>query len=568
MKQFTSIVFILLQTIGFGQSPDVELTIEPMTADVGEIITITVKSNVQGQVEIDNLPSSFVQGYDIINGMEQEMDHTTGDVITYYYLSQTGAFGKSGKYTIGPAFVKKGNKSYRSNKVKITIGDKTQMSSGSVTAEQLKDPAFGVIQTNKSTIYEGEPLLVSAKVYAKFNPSHLDGYRGYDMTGAIDKNPVGNPNRIVVEPTTFKGMNLFAFEYDKNIIFPSGTGTIKITPYTMNLHKGYKSFTFTSNHKMVTIKPLPPNPPKDFIGAVGNFNVTRDIDVTTIKQGEVFKLTVIVSGVGNLQNILEPKPTLPKGFIVYGDPQITENYSYCSHGTEGNISFVYNIQVTSHGDIELPGTSISYFDLHSEKYITTSTDPVLLTIEKDKNYIVSSDDNQPEEANEELGVLTDLRPSNVLERENNFFGTAYYWSALSSPLIMAFLFLFFTQQRKKSAATIELKQELKQKGQELNGLRSKLKTLVLSPDESTYFTTLEMTLKKAFELTMGFNEQRILDKQEIYTFVEKNYTGDMLANVKLIFTECEQFRYGFGASSENKEKLHDILNHIVDQLKV
>src|SRR5690606_25882556 len=132
MKNFTSIVYILIQTVVLAQSPKVELSVEPKTADVGEIITITVKSNVQGQVEIDNLPSAFVHGYDVINGMEQEMDHATGDVITYYYLSQTGAFGKTGKYTIGPAFVKKGNKSYKSNKVTITIADKTQMSSGAV----------------------------------------------------------------------------------------------------------------------------------------------------------------------------------------------------------------------------------------------------------------------------------------------------------------------------------------------------------------------------------------------------------------------------------------------------
>ena len=568
MKNFTSIAYILIQTVVFGQSPNVELSVEPKTADVGEIITITVKSNVQGQVEIDNLPSSFVHGYDVINGMEQEMDHATGDVITYYYLSQTGAFGKTGKYTIGPAFVKKGNKSYKSNKVTITIGDKTKMSSGTVTADQLQEPAFGVIQTNKSTIYEGEPVLVSAKVYAKFNPSHLDGYRSYDMVGALDKNPVGNPSRIVVEPTTYKGLQLFAFEYDKNIIFPSGTGVVKITPYTMNLHQGYKSFTFTSNHKTITIKPLPTNPPADFIGAVGNFNVTRSIDATTFKQGDVFKLKIIVSGVGNLQNILEPTPTLPKGFIIYGDPLITENYSYCSHGTEGNISFEYNIQVTTHGDIDFPATSISYFDLHSEKYIATSTESTLITIEKDKNYVVHENQNTTSIASEEIGVLSDARPSKIDTANHEFFGTVYYWSAVGAPMFAAFLFLLFMKRREKSADRIELKQEINKKEQELKDNQLKLKALLASSDDATYFSTLENTLKKAFEVKMQFHEDRILDKQDIYTFLNANYSQALLDQVKSVFTECEQFRYGFGASSQNKEKLHNDLNAIIQNLKV
>ena len=59
MKNFTSIVYILIQTVVLAQSPKVELSVEPKTADVGEIITITVKSNVQGQVEIEKRPQEL-----------------------------------------------------------------------------------------------------------------------------------------------------------------------------------------------------------------------------------------------------------------------------------------------------------------------------------------------------------------------------------------------------------------------------------------------------------------------------------------------------------------------------
>ena len=66
-------LLLVLFITGFiqAQDPEVVLTISPTSADVGEIIKITVKSNVQGKVEIDNLPSSFVHGYDVMNGMEQ-----------------------------------------------------------------------------------------------------------------------------------------------------------------------------------------------------------------------------------------------------------------------------------------------------------------------------------------------------------------------------------------------------------------------------------------------------------------------------------------------------------------
>lgn len=566
MKNIFSIYLILLSIICWGQSPNVHLSIEPKSADVGEIITITVRSNVQGQVDIDNLPSSFVQGYDVMSGMEQEMDHNTGEIITYYYLAQTGAFGKSGKFTIGPAYIKKGNKSYPSNKVTVTVGDKTQMSAGNVTADQLKEPAFGIIQTNKTTIYEGEPILVSAKVYAKFSPSHLDGYRGYEMTGAVDKTAVGNPSRIVVEPEKYKGKQMYAFEYDKNIIFPTGTGNVKISPYTLNLYKGNKSYTFTSSHKTITIQPLPANPPKDFIGGVGDFSISRVIDAAEVKQGDVFKLTITVSGVGNIQNITEPKPQLPKGFIVYGDPIITENFSYSSHGAEGKMIYEYNIQANVAGNVTIPATTISYFDLTAEKYLTAKTSEIALKITEDKNYVEA--DNVPENSknNSEAEILTDLRPSQQIDQATSIYGTGLFWTAISSPFLFAFLFIFFIKRKEQNAATTEFKQEIKKKDNALNEQLIQLKTLLHSDQDAEFFSKMEIALKKGFEIDMKLTENRIVNKDEIMAHITANHSDELMQQVTELFSECEQFRYGFGSTTRSKEDYFNELNRIIKQL--
>ena len=566
MKKILSISLVLISIICWGQSADVQLNIEPKSADVGEVITITVRSNVQGQIEIDNLPSSFVYGYDVMNGMEQEMDHNTGEIITYYYLAQTGAFGKSGKFTVGPAYVKKGNKTYSSNKVTVNIGDKTQMSSSNVTADQLNEPAFGVIQSNKSVIYEGEPILVSAKVYSKFNPSHLDGYRGYEMNGAVDKNAVGNQSRIIVEQERFKGKDFYVFEYDKNIIFPSGTGTFKITPYTMNLYKGHKSFTFTSNHKVVTIKPLPTNPPRDFIGGVGNFEISRIVEAKNVKQGDVFKLIISISGVGNLQNTTEPTPKLPKGCLVYGDPIVTEEITFCSHGAEGKITYEYNIQANISGSIDIPATSISYFDLNSEKYVTVKTNTSKIKIIENKNFVVNQD-IEPAIENVEAEVLTDLRPSEIIENNNSFYGTGLFWSAVSSPFLFAFLFVFFAKRKEDNAEIIEFKHEIKKKDSEINELLVIAKKALQNNDDVVFFISVENALKKGFSKELKLTEERIISKQEIFNHINKNYNKDLENKVNSIFCECEQYRYGFGATNHNKELIYQELDSVLKTLK-
>ncbi|MFN5879097.1 MAG: BatD family protein, partial [Flavobacteriales bacterium] len=151
---FLHIVFCFASFQSLAQRPLVLLEIDPKEAGIGEALTITVKSNVEGEIQID-LPSGFVHGYNVMNGMEQEIDYNTGKVISYYYLSQTGAMPKAGTFKFGPAYVKKGNKVYRSNTVMVTIRkDNTPSFSGEeLTAKQLRQPAFGVIEKAKSEIY-------------------------------------------------------------------------------------------------------------------------------------------------------------------------------------------------------------------------------------------------------------------------------------------------------------------------------------------------------------------------------------------------------------------------------
>jgi hypothetical protein len=567
MNKLLSILILFLSCPSFGQSPKVVLSIDPCRAEVGEIFTITIKSNVQGEVEVDNKPSSFVPGYDIMNGMEQEMDPNTGDVITYYYLSQTGAIGKPGKYTIGPAFIKRGNKVYQSNTVEIVVGDKTQMTGSEVTSAQLKEDAFGIIQTNKKTIYEGEPILVSAKVYSHFDPSHLAGYRSYSMKGAVDRQPVGNSQRIIVEREKFKGIDLYAFEYDKNIVFPSGTGTFKINGYAMNLHRGYESYPITSNQAVIEILPLPGIPPADFIGGVGNFSVDRTIDAKSMTQGDVFKMKIKVNGVGNLQNTIEPTPILPKGLIVYGDPVIVEEYSYNSHGTEGSITYEYNIQVNSHGDIEIPAMTISFFDINKKKYVTSESETENITVKADKSYITQETQDPKSSVIEELPYISTLRDSNSNLKENVFFGTPLFWVGIGSPLFAALLFIFIRRKRESDAEEIILKERTRQKDKELSTSLSLIESSMNSNDDNVFYTGIEGALIKAFEIRLDVQDDRILNKTEIYDYLKNSGQIDLLSKVKHVFTTTDQFRYGFASTNDSKQQLYSLLNEILTQIK-
>ncbi|MCH2224365.1 MAG: BatD family protein [Crocinitomicaceae bacterium] len=568
-KHILSILVPFILSSVSAQTPEVTLIISPTDTEIGEVLTLTVKSNVQGKVEIDNLPGSFGYGYNIASRMETEMDHTTGNITTYYFSSRTGTFGKSGKYKIGPAWIKNGNKTYKSNTVIVNVGKKVPMSIGGVSAQQLKQPAFGSIQMNETSIYEGQSIVTSAKIYSKFEPTFLDGYLAYSSNGTMETHDLGGTNNIKVVQERFKGNEYFTFEYDRKLVFPSGTGQIRIDPYRMRLHQGYKNFELTSSASIIKVHPLPPNPPEDFIGGVGNFNVTREVDTSKIKQGDVFKLFLTIEGVGNLHNTLKPNLNLPKGFIVYGDPTVTENVTFNSRGAEGSILYEYNIQVSTHGSINLPGTTISYFDPTSAKYIQVASEDHPLEIEKDKAYIAIEEAAEIKSTTpEEIVSRTQPKMSQQIISNNSIYGSPLFWSGVSAPIACAFLFIFYLKRRERDAEHIEQKQVIRKKDKQLGEYVDNCKTLLHSEKSDEFFSGVEAALRKAFEVNMKVKQDRIISKQEIISHLKSSGKIDLLSDVNELFKTCEESRFSFATNDTSKDQVFNQLTNVLNRIDV
>lgn len=569
-QQVLSILSICFCFSAFSQKAEVVLSATKLNVEVGETVVFTVESNIEGTSQIDNIPGSFANSGSISSGMNYQMDYNTGDVLVIYTNTETGVFTKPGTYKIGPAYIKsRSGQGYQSNMITINVSKKIHLNNGQISKQQLADPAFGVIQTSKNSIYEGESIVVGAKIYSRFQPTRIGNYTTFIQRKGVEFQPLTNSARdLKVHEERFKGNNYFTLEYDRNLIFPSGTGMFVLDPFTMDVIKGFKGFTLTSSGATIEIKPLPSGAPSDFIGAVGEFSIARKIDTTSVKQGEVFKLTIGIEGTGNIQNSLKPELNLPKGMIVYGDPIITKNISYGVNGAEGRISYEFNIQVSSSGKIEIPGTSISYFDPTSAQYVTVKSEDHSISVKKDKTFL--ADDTKkvtPEEA-VYAHSASDLRLKKEVRSTESIFGTALFWSGVSAPLICAFLFIFFLRRREQSADEIESKQAIQRKDKEMHSYIAASKDLLVSGENDAYYSSIEHALRKAFECKMKIaDRERILSKTEIYDYLKASNQPDLLASVRALFTTCEESRFGFGSPSDSRQPALDRLQSIIKSLK-
>lgn len=570
-QQVLSIISICLCFSVFSQKAEVKLSASKVSVEVGETVVFTVESNIDGTSQIDNIPSCFNNSGSISTGMNYQMDYNTGDVLVIYTKTETGIFSKPGTYKIGPAYIKsRTGKAYQTNTITVTVAKKVHLNNGQITAQQRSAPAFGVIQTSKNTIYEGESIVVGSKIYSRFEPSRIGGYNTFIQRKGIEFQPLVNTARnLKVREEAYKGVNYFTFEYDRNLIFPSGTGLFILDPFTMDVLQGFKGYTVTSTGATIQIKPLPGNAPNDFIGAVGDFSISRSIDTTRVKEGDVFKLTIDIEGIGNIQNSLEPQLNLPKGMIVYGDPIVTRSISYGVNGAEGSITYEFNIQVSVKGKVKIPATSISFFDPVSAQYKTVKSGEHSIFVEKDPNILAAdSKSNTPEEAIYKQ-TASDLRLKKEVRSTKSIFGSTLFWSGVSAPLICAFFFVFLVRRRELSADEIGTKQAIQQKDKELHDYLDSSKELLTSGENNAYYSSIEHALRKAFECKMEIADtERILSKVEIYDYLNQTDQQELSTSVQSLFATCEQSRFGFGVSNDLRQPALDQLEAILKALNV
>jgi hypothetical protein len=548
MNRFTlSISALLFSLLAWSQKPSLLLEVEPREAMPGEVLTITVKSNIQGNIEID-FPQGFTRGYNIMNGMEQEIDYTTGKVISFYYLSQSGAISKPGTYKFGPAQIKRGGKIYKSNTVTVTIRkeNNTSATPDGLSAKQMKQPAFGIIEKSTSSIYEGEPVVLNAKVLARFNPTHLEDYQSFTVENVLDKHDLPGSSRIMVNEERIKRTMFYTFVYDKKVVFPTGSGKVAVNPFKLILRRGMDALPISSSGTIIEVKPLPAGGPTSFIGGVGQFSMEQEPITGSFKQGDVITLKITISGHGNLQNIVPPQLNLPKNMILYGDPDVKEDFSYGTKGAEGKITFSFHIQLIGHGNLKLSAVQAAYFDPEMEKYVTLRTEDIAINTIKNPSFKFDPNKLREQTAGKQTQDLYPLREQfEASSGGASFFNSPSFWAGLGSPFVLALVFgIWFKKQDEQVVLQTE-KEIVTNRKNTLSTSMNQARTLLEQGNTSGFYEQLEKSIRQAM-LMLAESEDNSSIEQTIGELGQKGLDVNSLEQLKEIVSICQEARYGFG----------------------
>ena len=461
----------------------------PSHVQTGENFRLTYTVNTQnvGEFHVGNIP----EGLEIITGpytssqssFQMVNGHTSSSSsITYTFII---CATKAGSYTISPAHINAGGKNIASHAAKITVSGAAPSNNGAPRMHEDRDDRqahnagssigegdlFIRVSANKHRIHEQEPVVLTYKVYTLVDLTELEG-KMPDLTGFHTQEVKLSPQKSFHNEVV-NGRNYRCVTWSQYVMFPQMTGKLEIPSITFNGTvvqqnrnvdpfeaffnggSGYIEVKRSIKAPGVTIQVDPlPQKPAGFSGGVGHFNISAQLDKTTVKANDPATLRVVISGIGNLKLIKEPVVAFPKDFDKY-DAKITDKTKLTPNGVEGNMIYDFLVVPRNQGKYTIPAIEFIYYDTSSNSYKTIRTQPFELTVEKG--------DGSNASANYATAKDEDIHPiktgkMKITGAEGMFFNSTNYWLILCL-LIAAFIVLLvvFRKRAIENADIVKLR---------------------------------------------------------------------------------------------------------------
>ena len=201
----------------------------------------------------------------------------------------------------------------------------------------------------------------------------------------------------IPRPTVNRGLRYNTIVLKRVAVFPTRSGELRIDPLRVetevlamqtsrdpfgrlfSMQNPFETVELASPSVTIEARPLPPDAPPSFAGAVGRFDVTTRLSRDEVRVGEGVEVTMQISGTGNLAMLEPPAFDVPGVFETYG-PHVTTAIDSTSRRVRGTKTFTYTLVPRSNGTFTLPALGFAYFDPRTERYHTANAEPMTVRV--------------------------------------------------------------------------------------------------------------------------------------------------------------------------------------------
>lgn len=597
MNHIKQIVITLTLILSYSLSAQ-EITIKaPSTISAGTPFHVSFEINAKsskfqgptfkGLSVLSGPSTSSSSSFSWINGQ------TTSSITTKYdYLVQAD---QEGTFTIGPATCTVDGKkiSSQSFSIKVTKADPNS------TANQRRNPygdPYGRQQTaepqtiDESTLfakatvtnsnpYQGEQIIISYKIYtqipiSRFQIEKLPGNKGF-----WSEDLSANRSEVKQWEETLNGKRYQVAEIRRGALFAQENGKLEISPIDLDvlamiqrprrrtgtIFDLFDDPFFSSSQAVekhlrtsplkINVKPLP-TPPETFTGGVGTFNIKAETDLQEVKANEAITYRLTITGQGNLMLITPPEINFSKVFEVY-DPEITDNIKYTDNGVSGSRTFEWVLIPRTEGKYTLEGATLTYFDPSTKKYVTKSTEPIALKINKGdpramRNQTTAKGDIQ--HLNEDINY----NKKNTTNLKSTTSNTTEWWFWTGMAVIAAGCAAIVIirkrhEEQEKDIAGTRLRRATKEARKRLKRAEKHLN----SGDEEAFYIEIYRSIWGVLSDKFNIELSKLSSETVEQCLTEKQVKEEERKRILKLLQEVDFARFAPGDSSEKKQHIYN-----------
>ena len=590
MRQIGLIILLFFTSLAYAQNVEFKAS-APSVVAVGEQFKLEYTLNKEG----DNLKVPTLEGFDLLMGPSVGQSFYSSNIngkmtqnvtFSYTYILEGT---KKGTFQIPGATVIIDGKEYTSNALKIEVVEGSRNSNGNQAATNRPvqpdanatvndNNLFVKVEVSRRSLYMGESLMATIKVYTKVDLVNLGRTKFPDFNGFLAEE-VPTPQRIELVREAVDGQIYNVGTIRKVLLYPQHTGEITIEPFELEcivrqrLANGGRSFfdEFFGNYKdvramrrskpvTIQVKELPQlGKPAGFGGTVGNVTMATSLSADTVNANDAITYKVTFRGTGNLKLLKAPTINFPLDFEVY-DPKESRDLNITENGMAGSVSFEYLIIPRYSGDYKIPAIRFSYFDSQSNTYKTIAGAEYNIHVRKgaDKGQVETSTGNQVKSVKKEdvRKVGEDIRylkteGLNLKAAGVRFFGTTLYWLALLIPFVLFVVGAVLNRRRIKANADI-----VRVKNKAANKMaRKRLKVAASAMKNHNAEQFYDEVLKALWGyMSYKLNIDRAeLNRDNISEILQsKGVEEDRIKEFIAVLDTCEYARYAPGSNSDQE----------------
>lgn len=584
-RLFCAIAILLpLLALSSGQvysqsSVSVEASISQTTIYSGERVSLSIEvsgsfNNVsrpelpqfEGLRLLSNTPSTS-RSYRYVNGKS-----STSYTYTYNLVAQ-----QKGTYQIPPISISIDGETRQTEPIDVEIINRNE----SARSSDSKTPdIFLRLEVSDGKPVTGQQIITDVILFFR-DGLEVNSYQpvpGWKAEG-FWKEELNNNNRPQATSTIIDGVRYRKARLLQFSLFPTKAGELEISPYkiivsvrsTRSRDDPFSSFFggFGKNQRQVELasdpvsvdaQSLPEAGNSDYLGAVGSFDISREISTSSATVGETIEITTRISGTGNVPLISKPQYKLPDGLEVY-EPQENSSLNRKNQKISGSKSFTDVIIPRSPGNYTIPEKTISYFNPSQNQYVTKNLPALNFVVNESPNAVSAT--NTP--SSFPVKPITGLA-SWVRSEPTNFVSNWWFWAGILLPIAVfgvAYWQKSFVEKMRTDKAFARSQLAADKATERLD------KAISVSEQGNIKqaYNLLQKALTGFISDRLTLPEAGLSNEEYVQALEERNIDENLVKNIRMLLDKCSSISYAPDTSHAYLKSHVGLAQSTLDKLK-